>query len=420
MIYRPRSVNIVQKDVLNAHQKTLAEGVRMMNFLLIAAKESANSVFQVNFLIRPVALAKTVNATIQTKIDVLLKSFVLSVQLDHTLILTLSNAHQVVQKAIQELYNYLPGETKPYQILIKEGTFSVLRLYVAQNFIVGAFNLTISTYSAKNSSELGPQATIHMKSDERVTINYYGKAIRSPTPANIEITNSLLITDYLNEGIMLLSDCSLTPYSQTWGQVTVRNFTQKGQRFIVLQTSFFNIQTLFNVTVDNFTSRAFARQEDTARNVLTIDSTSLCPIDSDNITKSLIVKNLYMSSDAHTMDSAVNYQILFAQKSDLNKRPIICQYENITTADLYSLTTVSTISAGAANLTVKNIMYTNVSTQSGQYFHFQFSGSNNLQVVNFTMADLITSARVVMILMKNKTLTVYLKLEVFQLLLQLQ
>eukprot|EP00347_Sterkiella_histriomuscorum_P015561 403356565 len=259
---------------------------------------------------------------------------------------TFKNPYKCSRKAIQELYNYLPGETKPYQILIKEGTFSVIRLFAAQNFIVGAFNLTISSKSFNTTYKIGQGLitqleinNLYQKGDmmvlrsNRVTINYYGKAIRSPTPANIEITNSLLITDYLNEGIMLLSDCSLTTYSQTWGQVTVRNFTQKGQRFIVLQTPFFNIQTLFNVTVDNFTSRAFARQEDTSKNVLTIDSTSLCPIETDNITKNLIVKNLYISSDAHTMDSAVNYQIIFAQKSDLNKRPIICQYENITTAD---------------------------------------------------------------------------------------
>eukprot|EP00347_Sterkiella_histriomuscorum_P004502 403360219 len=331
---------------------------------------------------------------------------------------TFKNPYKCSRKAIQELYNYLPGETKPYQILIKEGTFSVLRLYVAQNFIVGAFNLTISTYSANNQSELGPQATIHMKSDERLRLD------------NI-VRDKQFILKGGYDGSQI--ECQISKHNFYKGQLLIIMEKQSGLQLQQIQKSQILCLSLIIlmkalccclIVHQQHTVRpgdkAFARQEDTSRNILTIDSTSLCPIDSDNITKNLIVKNLYISSDAHTMDSAVNYQIIFAQKSDLNKRPIICQYENITTANLYSLTTVSTINAGLANLTAKNILYKNVSTQSGQYFHFQLSGSNHLQVVNFTMADLMTSARVTMILMKNKTLTVCLKLEVYHLLLQQQ
>eukprot|EP00347_Sterkiella_histriomuscorum_P008538 403344714 len=56
---------------------------------------------------------------------------------------TFNNPYKCSRKALQEVFNYLPGDIKPYKILIKEGTINVLRLFASQNFIVGVYNLTI-------------------------------------------------------------------------------------------------------------------------------------------------------------------------------------------------------------------------------------------------------------------------------------
>ena len=46
--------------------------------------------------------------------------------------------------------------------------------------------------------------------------------MRTYNPMNLWIENSTLITDWMNEGIIIVSDCSLLNKNAIWGTIMIR------------------------------------------------------------------------------------------------------------------------------------------------------------------------------------------------------
>lgn len=56
--------------------------------------------------------------------------------------------------------------------------------------------------------------------------------MKSVTPSNIIIRNTYIRTEYINEGLILTSDCTILTNNQIWGDVIFENFTITGDRYL--------------------------------------------------------------------------------------------------------------------------------------------------------------------------------------------
>ena len=69
-------------------------------------------------------------------------------------------------------------------------------------------------------------------------------------PITIYIVNSILITDWINEGIIITTDCSQVSTNIYNGEVVLKNYTQMGERYLTISLPIVNILTHNNVTID--------------------------------------------------------------------------------------------------------------------------------------------------------------------------
>ncbi|CDW88885.1 UNKNOWN [Stylonychia lemnae] len=192
------------------------------------------------------------------------------------------------------------------------------------------------------------------------------------------ILNSTIVTDYINEGIILLSDCSQRQINSYEGEIEFSGLRVVGQRYLIMQQPLIYIQTLNNVTIDNSELRSFSSINDANKQQLLIESTRLCPFNADQKVKKTQLTNSYISSDAINGkdQSQIQYSISCRQSSDLNKRIQQCIIENLTFENLYSGVTLLSLSQGSSDLTMRNITQNNVSLGPIQAFHFFITGSN--------------------------------------------
>ncbi|CDW77117.1 UNKNOWN [Stylonychia lemnae] len=290
---------------------------------------------------------------------------------------TLQYPFKSMVSALVELFNYLQADKKPYEILIKEGEQE--KLYGLQKHMQQwiQINQEISQSQIFKLAKLLP-------------INYI---LDFPSL----ILNSTIVTDYINEGIILLSDCSQRQINSYEGEIEFSGLRVVGQRYLVIQQPLIYIQTLYNVTVDNSELRSFSSINDASKQQLSIESTSLCPFNADKKIKKTQLTNSYISSDAINGkdQTQIQYNINCGQRSDFNKRIQQCIIENLTFENLYSGVTLLYLSQGASDLTMRNFTQNNVSLGPIQAMHYFITGFTTLYMIDIKFYNCETQGRVI-------------------------
>ncbi|CDW83497.1 UNKNOWN [Stylonychia lemnae] len=335
--------------------------------------------------------------------------------------------------ALVELFNYLQADKKSYEILIKEGeqeklsglqnpaynindkiqqgliTEAEMNLISLKSELVIIRNKISDSNEQKRflflydiqhraiSFEVRDTLFNNQKYIQKIQFYLYGKIMRSSNPLNLKILNSTIVTDYINEGIILLSDCSQRQNNSYEGEILFSGLKVVGQRYLVMQQPLIYIQTLYNVTVDNSEIRSFSSINDASKQQLSIESTSLCPLNADQKIKKTQLTNSYISSDAiNGRDQAqIQYNVNCGQRSDFNKRIQQCIIENLTFENLYSGVTLLYLSQGASNLTIRNITQNNVSLGPIQAMHFFITGFTTLNMIDIKFYNCETQGRVI-------------------------
>jgi hypothetical protein len=106
--------------------------------------------------------------------------------------------------------------------------------------------------------------------------------LMSVTPLNLEIRNSIIITDYLSEGINIVTDCTIIPNSTTLGEIGLYNYTSYGLRLVGHTIAFIRIFAPNNLTIDNALLKTYGTFGAPA---MLIDSTESCFIGEDGVYK---------------------------------------------------------------------------------------------------------------------------------------
>lgn len=180
------------------------------------------------------------------------------------------------------------------------------------------------------------------------------------------MTNSVMITDWLNEGIILNSDCSLRTNNTFSGDINFYNYTQRGQRYLDIRIPIIQIQTINNVTVDNCFFRSFTKVEDGSNVQIAILSTNLCSgFTADGLVKYNIFTNNYFTSESRQPMTSVSTEITYTQRSDNNRRSQQILLENITAEHIETGETLFTFSTGSFIITANNLSNNNVTLRAG-------------------------------------------------------
>ncbi|CDW73872.1 UNKNOWN [Stylonychia lemnae] len=297
--------------------------------------------------------------------------------------------------ALVELFNYLQADKKSYEILIKEDLMQQFSLITDPTYNINAkiqqglitpaelnlislkselviirssvffANLLIENQITESNEENRflflydiQNRTIQFevcystifKFIQKIVFNLYGKIMRSANPLNMRILNSTIITDYMTEGIILLSDCSQRTSNSYEGEILISGLRVIGQRYLVIQQPQIYIQTLYNVTIDNSEFRSFSTTNDASKQQLFIESTNLCPFSTDNKIKKTQVTNSYITSDA----------------------------------------------INGKELNIRNITNNNVSLGPIQASHIQITGSTTLNLIDVKFFNCDTQSRIVL------------------------
>eukprot|EP00347_Sterkiella_histriomuscorum_P022845 403336935 len=266
--------------------------------------------------------------------------------------------YKSIVPALIEQFNYVGQQSKSQELLFKETTVNYIDTLFVQQIILNNYNLTIRTILLRE-----------------VFIHFYGKILKSLNPLNFLLQDSVIVTDWMNEGIILISDCSQTSANTFVGQLAITGNTFKGQRYLAVQLPHIQITTLNNVTIERNNFRIFATNDDANKQQLNVDSTALCnDMPADNLPRTISFTNNYVTSDAQIKQTAVQYNLYCIPKSDLNKRVQNCIFSNITAEHLRSSISVFTLNTGALTVTVRNITQNNVTVGPVQAFHLWFVG----------------------------------------------
>ena len=81
-------------------------------------------------------------------------------------------------------------------------------------------------------------------------MDLYGKVLNAPNPINFNLTNSILHTEWITQGIRLKADCSQTVENHYNGLVLFKNFTMIGERYLEVKDPLVMIETPYNITFD--------------------------------------------------------------------------------------------------------------------------------------------------------------------------
>lgn len=82
--------------------------------------------------------------------------------------------------------------------------------------------------------------------------------------------------------------------------------------------------------MDKMHFQTHMRSTDLTTNMVYLDSTSICPIKNDNLTKSITISNVLVTEYSHIPDKSIVLYLLVGMKSDNGKRTAIINLENIT------------------------------------------------------------------------------------------
>ncbi|CDW83870.1 UNKNOWN [Stylonychia lemnae] len=319
-----------------------------------------------------------------------------------------------ITPALVELFNYLNVETNDYEILVKENTTNYLMTLFSQLIILNSKNITIRTYQSSNISALGAKSTLYILSDKFYKIAYETRfsLINETFNFNNKLQNGKISSDEIiimspkAELIIMRSEVKFAFFWEIQSktitflvntlmlqflEIIECNFQSLWQSDDIFESSQFENRE-FNI--DNRLGQSFSTNDDANKQQLLIDSTSLCPFDTDNKIKKTQFSNIYISSDAHIPKTAIQYQINCQLKSDLGKRNQECIFENITAEHLYSSITLLNIATQNLNVTFSNITNRNVSIGPVQAFHLIFAGTNTIQLIDTKFYDCNTQSRI--------------------------
>ncbi|CDW72378.1 UNKNOWN [Stylonychia lemnae] len=174
--------------------------------------------------------------------------------------------------------------------------------------------------------------------------------------------------NWMNEGVIIISDCSLLQTNTQSGNIVLR--------YLQVSMPHIYITSLFNVTLDNCDFRSFSLVSDANKQQIYVDSTSLCPIAKDNLTRTIQFSNNYISTDAKQAETSHQIFLWCVFKSDLNMRNLKCIVENVTAEHFYSSISFFCITVlNHINATYKNITQNNITLGPLNAFHYQLVGS---------------------------------------------
>ncbi|CDW86055.1 UNKNOWN [Stylonychia lemnae] len=296
--------------------------------------------------------------------------------------------YKTIRLPLIELFNYLPGQTQSYQIMQKGNTTDYIQTLFNQQLVLNAINLTIMTYQDLNETITQIFQQQQQQLTEATLFIQSNAVFKKSTSTRF----SIIEEDY---NIAMKISTQELSYSVS-GNILFRNFTSKGQRYLNVALPHIQLQTLKNVTLEYSTFRSFSTQIDANKQQVAIDSSSLCPINKDNLTRTIQFANNYISSDARIRDPSLQYAIVCTQRSDLGKRNIACICENLTVEHLSSQITILSLSTGnTVNQTARNITQNNVTLGPLNAFHIIFVGSQTLNVDSIKIINSWTQSRIV-------------------------
>ena len=92
------------------------------------------------------------------------------------------------------------------------------------------------------------------------------------------MTNSVVQTDYLNNGINIQTDCSLTNSYANYGDIVFQNFTLQGERYLSINQPIIYLLTINNITINNSTFKSYAKRTDANKKQIHHDTVNNCKV----------------------------------------------------------------------------------------------------------------------------------------------
>eukprot|EP00347_Sterkiella_histriomuscorum_P023122 403335861 len=239
-----------------------------------------------------------------------------------------------------------------------------------------------------------------------VTFNLYGMILRSVSPLNFIMDNSTMITDWMNEGIILQYDCSVLQNNTFKGDIYINNIVVKGGRKLTVSLPHILIVSLNNITIQNSTFRSYSSADDGNQQQLAVDTPNVCSFPADDLNKTMIFRNIYITSDAQISDPGIQYSYTCTQKSDVYKRQNACIFENIFAENVKSFISFLILNSGNQNQIITNLTQKNVSVGPFQSYQLELIGgfSNTLYVKDLAFINCHTESRSIILVLLHKDL----------------
>ena len=212
--------------------------------------------------------------------------------------------------------------------------------------------------------------------------------------------DSLIITDWVNEGIVLQTDCSKVAKNTLFGNLVLRRNTIRGQRYLPNPYPFVYFLSFNNMTITGNVFRNFATNDDANKFGLYVDTPLVCSgMTVDNLNRSFIYANNYISSDSSDKEAYVGHYFVFTPKTPDKAagRTNSIVFENITAEHLYSRIWVLNINSGPIDVVSRNLIQNNVTATRLQATQIIFSGTSSISIYNSTFMNCNSYTRIVLV-----------------------
>ncbi|CDW78461.1 UNKNOWN [Stylonychia lemnae] len=173
--------------------------------------------------------------------------------------------------------------------------------------------------------------------------------------------NSTIQTDWIKQGIKIIAECSLLENNANFGDITLRNVTLYGEKYLTISEPMIFINSINNITVDQCSFKSYTKLGDPNLHQVLIDSVDSCMVTdiNDKRIRYLNYTNNYQTTETKDWQDSVSLVSIQIGRGGDQVRKIVEIIENITVENAHSHRDFVKIGSFLPSLTLKNFFFKN-------------------------------------------------------------